>query len=443
MTNSLKHRGPIELAIVVVLAISVARPAQAQTFEVLHAFHKGEGPLFPSGQLVRDSAGNLYGTTALGGRGNCGVYYGPGCGTVFKLSKSGKLLWFYSFERPTGEQPEAGLVRDVAGNLYGITSDGGKRSKACGGRGKYELGCGLVFKLNPLGNTETVRHFFAGGSDGWSPVSLLMQDAAGNLYSTTVWGGGNGCGGIFKIDPNGKETLLYGFKCGTDGGNPYAGVIMDSAGNLYGTTGYGGDTNCGSQEGQGCGTVYKLNSSRTENVLYSLTWQSDGAFPSSRVIQDAAGNLYGTTGLGGNLQVYNCDGYEGCGVAYKLSPNSDGTWTQTTLYEFCSLSNCTDGRAPGGGLVQDAAGNLYGTTSWGGSSPCYENEGCGVVFKLDPEGHETVLHSFTGGADGAYPTAGLVMDDSGNLYGVTDEGGDAKCQVDQHQGCGVVFKITP
>jgi uncharacterized repeat protein (TIGR03803 family) len=161
------------------------------------------------------------------------------------------------------------------------------------------------------------------------------------------------------------------------------------------------------------------------------------------VIKDAAGNLYGTTGLGGNLQVYDCDGYEGCGVVYKLSPNSNGTWTQTTLYEFCSQSNCTDGRAPGGGLVRDAAGNLYGTTSWGGSSPCYENEGCGVIFKIDTAGHETVLHSFTGGADGAYPTAGLVMDASGNLYGVTDDGGDANCQVDQQQGCGVVFKITP
>jgi uncharacterized repeat protein (TIGR03803 family) len=246
---------------------------------------------------------------------------------------------------------------------------------------------------------------------------------------------------VFKIVQTGKEKILHNFGEQGDGGFPGAGVIGDSAGNLYGTTSRGGDTNC--FHPQGCGNVYKLDSSGKETVLYDFTGGTDGWIPSSSVIQDAAGNLYGTTAYGGSSQDYWCAD-EGCGVVFELSP-SNGGWTETTLYSFCSQSNCTDGDTPLGGLVRDAAGNLYGVTGEGGEKGSNCNGGtCGVVFKLDTAGKETVLHTFTGGADGAFPQWGLVKDASGNLYGVTQEGGDFKCGADLPvKGCGVVFKITP
>jgi uncharacterized repeat protein (TIGR03803 family) len=241
---------------------------------------------------------------------------------------------------------------------------------------------------------------------------------------------------VFKVSQTGKEKVLYTFTGGADGGDPYVGVIRDSAGNLYGTTGYGGDTGCGTQHGQGCGTVYKVDSSGTETVLYDFKWGSTGAFPSSGLIRDAAGNLYGEAKLGGNEQIYDCDGYWGCGVVYRLSP--DGTYT--VLYAF----NYTDGFEPFGGLVRDAAGNLYGVTADGGEKGSNCNGGdCGLVFKLDTTGKETVLHAFTGGTDGAWPDGGLAIDAAGNLYGTTQDGGDFNCVYNGVKGCGVVFKITP
>jgi uncharacterized repeat protein (TIGR03803 family) len=184
--------------------------------------------------------------------------------------------------------------------------------------------------------------------------------------------------------------------------------------------------------------VYKLNPNGQETVLYAFGWGTDGAFPSSGVIQDSAGNLYGEASLGGNEQIYDCDGYEGCGVIYELLPNANGSWAETVLYAF----NETDGEEPAGGLVRDATGNFYGTTFFGGEQGSNCNGTCGIVFKLDPAGNETVLHTFTGGSDGAFPAGGLVMDGAGNLYGTTEQGGDFNCAFNQIKGCGVVFKIS-
>jgi uncharacterized repeat protein (TIGR03803 family) len=402
-------------------------PAQAQTFKVLHTF-KGapnDGAL-PLTQLTLDAAGgNLYGTTSGGGKGICS---NTGCGTAFRLNRNG--IKIYSFSGKNGQYPFAGLYQDSAGDFYGTTEEGGDFT--C-----FSQGCGTVFKLSKTGK-ETLLYSFTGDPDGSFPEALLVGDAAGNLYGTTSVGGGfPGYGTVFKIDAGG-ETILHTFtgppSGGADGAYSYYGVIRDAADNLYGAATEGG--------AYGAGAVYKLDTSGNETLLYSFHGGSDGAYPASVLLFDLQGNLYGTTGFGGNL---NCAGGSGCGVVYELSPQPGGSWTETTLYIFCSLSNCTDGESPGAGpLVLDAAGNLYGTTSNGGAYHLNcDGAGCGVVFKLDASGKETVLYSFTGGADGASPSAGLTMDKAGSLYGTAFYGGDVSCTLIRAPGCGVVFKLTP
>ncbi len=306
-----------------------------------------------------------------------------------------------------------GLIGDKAGNLYGATSSGGT------------YGAGVVFKLDTAGK-ETVLHSFTRGADGANPSAGVIRDSAGNLYGTTPYGGTKtgscvvtGCGVVFKLDPSGNETVLFGFAGGADGGSPGSGVIRDSAGNLYGTTTYGG---------YGYGVVFRLDTTGKETVLYSFTGGTDGAIPSAGVIRDSAGNLYGTTGQGGIPGV--CAGIQPgpCGVVFKLDP----TGKQTVLHSF---TGGTDGSLPGGGLIRDLAGNLYGTTSSGGT-------GYGVVFKLDPTGKETVLYSFTGKADGATPSR-VVRDSVGNLYGTTVLGGITSGGCAIFGGCGVIFKLKP
>jgi uncharacterized repeat protein (TIGR03803 family) len=430
-----RHRGLIALAVVLALAVFTERPANAQTFKVLHTFHKGKGPQSPSGALTIDTQGNLYGV-AQGGTGVC-AFNAP-CGTVFKMTKTGKLVWVYSFPSPgrDGYDPTAGLLRDAKGNLFGVTLDGGVDTKACDDN--IDRICGVVFKLDPTGKKETVLHRFTNNPDGEDPESLLIEDSAGNLYGTTLWGGSD-FGTVFKMSQTGHEEILYTFPWPdfTDGAFAYSGVIRDAMGNLYGTA------DGGSGSGGCCGVVYKVDSSGQETVLYNFSGGSDGSSPSweAPLIRDVAGNLYGTTGYGGN-NIDICDGNEGCGVVFKLSPNSNGTWTDTTLYEFCVQQNCDDGHRPLGGLVRDSAGNLYGVTVFGGGSHSCNGGDCGVVFKLDTSGKETVLHAFTGGADGAGPEGRLVMDTAGNLYGTALAGGDLNCQP-SFGGCGVVFKITP
>jgi uncharacterized repeat protein (TIGR03803 family) len=333
--------------------------------------------------VIRDSAGNLYGTTFGGGT--------AGRGVVYKLDTAGHETVLYSFTGGAdGGDPYAGVIRDSAGDLYGTTFGGGA------------AGAGVVYKLDPADH-ETVLYSFTGGADGGNPYAGVIPDSAGNLYGTT-YGGGTMWGVVYKLDRGGHETVLYTFGGGADGGNPYAGVIPDSAGNLYGTT-YGGAA--------GAGVVFKVNTASQETVLYSFTGGADGWAPNAGVISDSAGNLYGTTVNGGTA---------GRGVVYKL----DTAGQETVLYSF---RGGADGAFPFAGVIRDSAGNLYGTTYVGGTRDW------GVVYKLDTAGQETVLYRFTGGADGGNPWAGVIRDSAGNLYGTTAGGGK--------RGGGVVFKLKP
>src|ERR1017187_205508 len=366
------------------LAVIGIAPGQAPASEiVLHSFGCPPKGANPYAGVIRDSAGNLYGTAANGGAANKGA--------VFKLDTSGHQTVLYSFTGGAdGGYPYAGVIRDSAGNLYGTTYYGGGAN------------AGVVYKLDTTGH-ETVLYSFTAGADGGNPYAGVIRDSAGNLYGTTYYGGTANAGVVYKLDSTGQETVLYTFTAWPDGAYPQAGVIRDSAGNLYGTT-YQGGTG-------GAGTVYEVDTTGHEVVLYSFPAEASGGFPHAGVIRDSAGNLYGTTYFRGRANA---------GVVYKLG----NTGHETVLY------NCTggaDGSYPQAGVIRDAAGNLYGTTYNGGTT------GYGVVYKLDTTGHETVLYSFTGGADGGYPSAGVVGDSAGNLYGTTFSGGTANA--------GVVFRL--
>ena len=354
----------------------------------LFNFAPALGGTTPWGGVVRDAAGNFYGTTYWGGKANAGV--------VFKISATGQETVLHTFSGGAdGAEPSGTLALDSAGNLYGTTDKGGSAD------------LGAVYRLNPSGE-EMVLHSFT-GQDGWNPDRGVLRDSAGNLYGTTFEGGGMNAGLVFKIDPAGQETVLYSFTGGPDGGWPEAGVIMDPAGNLYGTTSGGGPANVG--------VVYKLDAAGNETVLYSFTgFGAEGGIPGGGVIRDSAGNLYGTAAGGGVC----CEGRQGSGLVFKL----DTAGNYTVLYTFTAGP---DGGIPQGNLTRDSAGNIYGTTEFGGDvtsgeySSCYT--GCGVVFKLSTAGQETVLYSFTGGADGDQPLTGVVLDKAGNLYGTTHAGG--------------------
>ncbi len=211
------------------------------------------------------------------------------------------------------------------------------------------------------------------------------------------------------------------------------GVILDKAGNLYGVASAGGDGFCGN----GHGVAFEVDTAGNETVLHTFSG-GDGADPDSILLFDSKGNLYGTTGYGGGGS--GC-GNTGCGTVFVLTPQSSGNWSETVLYSFCTVANCTDGAEPDTGpLVRDVRGNIYGTTYFGGAYRNCNGDECGVVFRLDTAGKEAVLHSFTGGKDGANPIAGLAMDSHENLYGTTQTGG-ATCY--NTSTCGVVFKIAP
>ena len=307
----------------------------------------------------------------------------------------------------------SGLISDAAGNLYGAATSGGT------------YGNGIVYKLSHDAEgrwTGTVLHSFQ-GKDGISPSAGLILDRAGNLYGTTFFGGTYGNGTVFKLshdtDGRWRETVLHSFRS-ADGTMPGAGLIFDRAGNLYGTTNSGGSLNNG--------TVFKLtpepDGKWIETVLHSFQG-TDGINPLAGLIFDPAGNLYGTTGGFGGRSFGN---------VFKLTRNADGMWTETVLHSFEN----TDGNSPQAPVVFDRAGNLYGTTSTGGAY------GDGIVFKLTPDADgawtETVLHSFQRGDGGFSPVGGLVIDSAGNVYGTTAGGGTGTCFPG---GCGTVFQITP
>jgi len=341
-----------------------------------------------------------------------------------------KILYKFGEVLNDGTRPSGGLHRDSAGNLYGTTFSGGM------------FNGGVVFKLDPAGN-ESILHTFTGGDDGGIPLGGLVADAAGNLYGVTLTGGTGracpdiGCGVVFKLDSTGNETVLYNFSGGVDGSLPGAGLIRDSAGNLYGTTQQGGDLSAADCLPVGCGVVFKLDTSGNETVLHSFAGGMDGISPTAALTFGTAGTLYGTTVAGGGG---NCGGggtFPGCGTAFKVDQRGD----ETVLYQFAGT---TDGAGPSG-LTRDNSGILYGMAFLGGDLTCSiaSSSGCGVVFELDSAGNETTLYSFTGGADGAFPQSGVLRDSSGNLYGTTSLGGNLTARQCSGIGCGVIFKLNP
>ena len=418
-----------ELAIfAVVLFVTSICAAQQET--VLHSFGNSatQDGTYPEAGLIFDAAGNLYSTTSEGGI--------HGDGTVFELSPregggyTETVLHSFGSTDTDGIYPYYGsLLLDGAGNLYGTTPEGGIHSD------------GTVFELSPReggGYTETVLHSFGNPAthDGQNPYAGLIFDTVGNLYGTTTGGGMYNRGTAFELSPNGSggytETVLHSFGNGTDGSGPEADLIMDRAGNLYGTTVAGGiHHTCSSG---GCGTVFELSPLEgggwTEAVLHSFGNGTDGVNPLAGLIFDAAGNLYGTTQAGGIHDI--C--YGGCGTVFELSPRQGSGWTETVLHSFNDVEDGQDGWYPAAGLVLGAGGNLYGTTQFGGI------HGWGAAFKLSPNQDggwtDTLLHSFIdNGTDGYYPVAGLILDAAGNLYGTTPDGGI--------HGGGTAFELVP
>ncbi len=396
-------KAALALAIVLLPAIVATRPVQAQTFTQLYQFVGGSDGANPLAGLVRDAAGNLYGTTFAGGviGGTCIIL--GGCGVVFKLDTLGTETVLYRFTGlADGALPFAGLLLDAAGNLYGTTSAGGIVSGTC----MALHGCGVVFRLDTSG-TETVLHSFTGSPDGDSPRAGLVLDAAGNLYGTTFGGGTSNLGTVFKLDTAGTETVLHSFT-GPEGANPTAGLLLN-AGNLYGTT---------------AETAFKLDSTGTLTVLHAFTGSPDGGGPiGAGLVLDAAGNLYGTAPDGGALNCLSGQNQPvGCGIVFKLNPAG-----VETVYNFTA-----GGDRPLATLVRDTAGNLYGTSEFTGPRA----DSIGLVFKMDVNGAETALFHFAdGGLSRAGLVAGLVLDAAGTLYGTTEFGGSF--------GAGTVFKLDP
>jgi uncharacterized repeat protein (TIGR03803 family) len=386
--------------LIVILTLVLAPGSWAQSkYRTLYKFKGGTDGGNPQASLIFDQAGNLYGTTNTGGVTNQG--------TAFRLTRNQDGSWresvLHSFgANNDGKNPVAGMIFDTTGNLYGTTPYGGVNAN------------GTVFQLTPNQGgswTETVLYSFS-GADGGIPMAGLITDQAGNLYGTTAIGGAYKHGTVFQLTPNADgswtESTLYDFKSrknGNDGAQPRDALTFDHAGNLFGTTRAGG--------AYSYGVVFQLtpnaDGSWTESVLHSFNRDRHGKYPQASLIFDQAGNLYGTTPTGGAYRE---------GVVFKLSPNSDGTRTDTVIHSFRMGPH---GAQPQAGLIFDQAGNLYGTTEWGGNfSRC--TYGCGVVFKLTPNSDgswkETVVRAFAG-LLGGNPQAALLLDAAGNLYGTT------------------------
>ncbi len=370
---------------------------QAGTYSLLYSFHCGPDGANPQAGLVRDSSGNLYGTTNSGGQYDYG--------TVFEMTPDGIEIQLHSFEGPPAGGANAfygGLTLDTAGNVYGTAEYGGS----------YYYG--TVFKVTPT-HQFSVLYSFTGGSDGGYPYGGMARDSDGNLYGTAIDGGAYGYGVVFKLTIRGTENVLHSFEySSTDGAYPASNITLDPSGNLYGTTEEGGAS--------GLGTVFEVTASGTESELHSFKGGlTDGSGPyGGGLLRDPSGSLYGVTEGGG----------KGYGVVFKLTPEG----TEGVLHEF---NGTTDGQVPIDGLAMDAAGNLYGTTQTGGTGTGCGGSRCGVLFELTTTGKEIVLHDFNGSSsrDGSFPYGGVVRDSSGNLYGTLSTGGA--------YGCGAVFKYTP
>jgi uncharacterized repeat protein (TIGR03803 family) len=415
-------------------------PAGGWSESVLYSFDNVfDLPVSPS-SLFLASDGSLFGTSYDGGADGACVY---GCGMLFELSPSPNGTWteavLNNFDPPlSGYNPTGGVVPGSNGRLYGTTSLGGLAG---------ELN-GTVFEATPQakGGWKVTTPFAFPVTDGDVSEAGLIEDGQGNLYGTTAGGGLYNIGTVFELSPASgkwKEQILYEFSGSTyaaeSGSFPSAALVMDAAGNLYGTAFGGGAKNLGA--------VFELSPGANgiwhETVLYSFTGGNDGENPASALIFDSRGNLYGTAEYGGP---------SGYGAVFKLSPGNQGEWNESTLHGFAGYS--VDGGYPAAGLVFDGKGNLYGTTSIGGNSAnCLHGkkpEGCGAVYELSPNSgglwNETLLYSFTNVAgDGAFPYTSLIVDGAGaNLYGTTTQGGvTGKCGEGKNATCGTVFELSP
>ncbi|MGH6890119.1 MAG: choice-of-anchor tandem repeat GloVer-containing protein [Rhizomicrobium sp.] len=397
------------------LATAVIVPpgsASASKFTVLHAFTGGPNDgQEPTGGVIEDNAGNFYGTTYSGGAKKNGI--------VFEIGADGAETVLHIFKGGSdGSKPNGGLLADASGNLYGTTERGG----GTGCTDVYGAGCGTIFRIAPDGK-ESILYSFGEGSLGAFPEATLFEDAAGNLYGTAYQGGTYGFGSVFGLSPDGKLTVLHSFKGGGDGSNPDSGVIADAAGNLYGTTGAGGR--------RGLGTVFRISPDGSKTKLHDFEGRPrDGAYPWQSLFLDSAGNLYGTTENGGKYNE-SCGESPGCGTIYKLS--TDGA--ETILYSFAGGLFGADGAVPSSGLVMDAESNFYGVTFNGG--PSAE----GVLYKLAPDDSITVLRVFDKLGLGANPLGSLVLDRSGAIFGTMSGGGEKDCKAPGY--CGVVYKFQP
>jgi uncharacterized repeat protein (TIGR03803 family) len=415
-----RHKPSFRRALAVAaVALNLCAPAHAAPkYKVLHSFIGTDGS-GPWGGVAFDRKGNLYGTTASGGTGTCGLY---NCGVVFQVTPHANGNWtettLYDFVGGNdGATPYDTVILDGSGNIYGTNTKGGAHE------------AGTAFELAPSSGGWGLTTLYAfcpeigksGCEDGGGTQAGLTLDQSGNLYGPKSGGGGY-AGSVFELTSGSGgwgETILYTFGMGKgDGAGPHADLIFDSAGNLYGTTQYGG-IQCGSSS---CGTVYELSltsSGWVEAVLHRFHDNGkDGFTPGwGALAMDQSGRLYGSTRGGG------CCG----GVVYKLTPHANGEWKETIVYEFNA-----GGYEPNAGVVMDKSGNLYGTTDYGGSGDC------GVIYRLAPKPKNkwkyTVLHTFSGN-DGCFPEGNLVLDKNGNLYGGTVLGGA--------NGNGVIFELTP
>jgi uncharacterized repeat protein (TIGR03803 family) len=377
--------------ILLVICVAAVIAASAQTYSTIYSF-TGKAGIDPFWSPVQGIDGNLYGTTSEGGTTNNG--------TVFKITPGGKLTTIYSFcpqNQCSGGALPSGLIQATNGNFYGVATF---------------IGYGSIFEITPAGKLTTVYNFCSqpNCADGEYPWGSLLQGMDGNFYGTTHEGGANGAGTVYKVTPSGTLTTLYNFcsqaNC-TDGKAPYAGVIQDAAGNLYGTTNdggeYGNGPNCPEYIAGGCGVAYKLSPSGVLTTLYtfcSLANCADGNFPQGPLTLGSDGNLYGTTSEGGAAAQ---------GTAFSLTPNG----TLTTLHSFCTDPNCEDGSNPYN-LIQATDGNFYGTTSSGDGV----NGAGGAIYQITPEGAFSVLYS-----NSSYGIGPLIQDTNGTFYGTSWNGG--------------------
>jgi hypothetical protein len=447
--RSLLATRPLLLFMLVLLFASTASAEWKE--KVLYSFQGGpDNGSVPAGGVLFDKQGNLYGVTSDGG----GVYQ---LAPPVKQGGAWTETVLYVFQgnsKGDGATPEGGLVIDAAGNLYGTTAYGGTGNCVLLG---ILVGCGTVYELSPPVQkggpwTETVLYSFPTSKQGYFPWGDLVFDGAGNLYGATDFGGGKGttcdpyyqyCGTVFKLSPpkkkSGKWTVkvLHSFAGGEDGANPNGGLVLDSNGNVYGTTYIGGyeGGQCGTV---GCGTTFELKpptikgGAWTEKILHRFQGSQDGVNPAAGLTFGSNRDLYGTTLTGGSGG--------GGGTVFRLTPPSkkSGTWKKAILHGFNGTGSGLDAESP---VIFDSNGNLYGTTLDSGGTYY------GTVFRLRPPKQEgdawtfNMLYGFQGRPDGGQPAAGLVFDKSGKLYGTTTQGGSGTgCSF---HGCGTVFQVSP